>query len=587
MDIMELGDFMNINQLTTTFTKKRKNRELIPLMTTWGEKVLEDSRDPNYIPLPEYPRPQMQRESYLCLNGWWDYSISTGKEGKILVPFSPESKLSGVEHILMPNEVLKYRKSFTWDKKENKRVLLHIGACDQCASIFLNGEYLMFHEGGYLPFTVDLTDYIQKENVLEIQCTDGTDTNWYSRGKQKLSPKGMYYTSQSGIWQTVWIEEVPEKYIENIKITPLSDLKSVYIEVFPKDLPFTAQVADGLIQYSKSGVGSLCLNLMNPRCWSPEDPYLYDITIKTDQDRVTSCFGLRYCSVQKDEKGINRFFLNGKPYFLNGLLDQGYYPDGLYTAPNDEALQFDIKEMKKAGFNLLRKHCKLEPALWYYHCDKLGMLVWQDIVPGGEHWSDMAVTYLPTVLTGLQKREPSLKAVGRLNKQGRDFFEKEMEDAINALYSFPSIVTWVLFNEGWGQFDTKRLYEKMKKLDPNRPVDAASGWFDVGVSDYLSEHNYFRELKVHLDSKRAYILSEYGGVAYPVKDHVSLESNYGYGKVQAQEEFLSKFESLMHQIEKLKEEGLAGAIYTQVSDIEEETNGILTYDRKVNKLYDK
>jgi beta-galactosidase/beta-glucuronidase len=215
------------------------------------------------------------------------------------------------------------------------------------------------------------------------------------------------------------------------------------------------------------------------------------------------------------------------------------------------------------------------------------MLVWQDMVPGGEHWSDMAVTYLPTVLTGLQKREPSLKAVGRLNQQGRDFFEKEMEDAINALYSFPSIVTWVLFNEGWGQFDTKRLYEKMKKLDPNRPIDAASGWFDVGVSDYLSEHNYFRELKVHLDSKRAYVLSEYGGVAYPVKDHVSLESNYGYGKVQTQEEFLTKFKSLMDQIEKLKEEGLAGAIYTQVSDIEEETNGILTYDRKVNKLYDK
>lgn len=578
---------MNIEQVKTTFTKKRKTRDLVPLMTSWGEKVMKDSQNPDYIPLAEYPRPGMRRESYICLNGWWDYSISTGKKGKILVPFSPECILSGVEHILMPNEVLTYRRSFSWEKKEGTRILLHIGASDQVTSVYLNGDFLKYHEGGYLPFTVDLTDSIQNENLLEIRCTDGTDTNWYSRGKQKLEPKGMYYTGQSGLWQTVWLEEVPENYIEKIKITPLNDLKSVYIDVFPKDLKFTAEVSDGNTIISKSGEGSVCIALKNPHCWSVEDPFLYEVVIHTDKDSVTGYFGLRTCTVQKDDRGIYRFFLNGKPYFLNGVLDQGYYPDGLYTAPTDEALQFDINEMKKAGFNMLRKHCKLESERWYYHCDRIGMLVWQDMMPGGEHWSDLAVTYLPTVFTGLQKKQPSLKALGRLNKQGRDFFEQEMEDTVAYLYSHPSLVTWVLFNEGWGQFDTKRLYEKLRKLDPSRPIDAASGWFDEGISQYYSEHNYFRPLEFHQDPKRAYVLSEYGGVAYAVEGHVSMKTAYGYGMAKTKKEFKDRFMDLQRQIEKLKEEGMAGAVYTQVSDIEEEINGILTYDRKVNKLHDK
>ncbi len=548
---------------------------------------MKDSRDPNYVPFVEYPRPYMKRESYVCLNGWWDYSISSGQKGKILVPFSPECILSGVEHILMPDEILTYRKTLGWNKKDNTRVLLHIGACDQVSSVYLNGEYLFHHEGGYLPFTVDLTKYIRSENLLEIRCSDGTDTNWYSRGKQKLEPKGMYYTGQSGLWQTVWLEEVPQKYIENIKITPLNDLKSVYIEVFPKDMKFTAEISDGKTFISKSSEGSVCISLKDPHCWSVEDPFLYDVVIQTETDIVKSYFGLRTCTVERDEKGFYRFFLNGKPYFLNGVLDQGYYPDGLYTAPSDEALQYDIKTMKEAGFNMLRKHCKLESERWYYHCDRLGMLVWQDMLPGGESWSDMAVTYLPTVFTGLQKKQPSLRAVGRQNEEGREFFEREMEDTVKFLYSHPSIVTWVLFNEGWGQFDTKRLYEKLRKLDLSRPVDAASGWFDEGISQYFSEHNYFRPLKVHIDAHRAYVLSEYGGVAYPVDDHVSLKSAYGYGMVKTRKEFQERFENLQKQIEKLKEEGMAGAVYTQLSDIEEEINGILTYDRKVNKLHDK
>lgn len=573
------------------------------LYTRWSKEVLEN---PDNV-LAEYPRPMMVRESYVNLNGKWDYAITDSKEkvkgydGQILVPFSPESFLSGVNRQLQPNEYLWYRRYLPEEvkKESGKRWLLHFGAVDQFAAVYLNGELVCRHLGGYLPFSADVTDSLKDlaaaagENELIVIVRDFSDHSYYSRGKQKLERGGMFYTAQSGIWQTVWMEEVPEQYIESVKITPLYDEEKVEVIVKAaesnnvKIKVFSAE--DDEAEVTGKANLPIIIPVENMHSWSPEDPFLYDVNIEMEKDKVESYFAMRKISVSKDKNGIAKVYLNNQPYFQNGLLDQGYWSDGLYTAPTDEALIFDIQEMKRLGFNMIRKHIKIEPQRWYYHCDRLGMLVWQDMVNGGRALKNWYVTYLATVLSHLHihPKDCTYRLLGRQDKEGREQFIKEMKETINLLYNHPSIVTWVIFNEAWGQFDAKKVTEIAQKEDSTRLFDQASGWFDQGGGDYDSIHEYFLPLKVKAKNRVA-ALTEYGGYAWHENEHSMCENDYGYKTFHSREELTEGFGKLIKRdvISNIKN-GLCVAIYTQVSDVEEEVNGIYTYDREVLKFVEE
>ena len=569
------------------------------LKTRWTDQVLAD---PDHV-LSEYPRPSLVRESYINLNGYWDYAFTTTKEhpgkydGKILVPFSPEALLSGVNRQLQPDEYLWYHRILPEEVAETlmnpskKRWILHFGAVDQLAAVYVNGKLICRHTGGYLPFSADITKALNAENnELIVVVRDCSDTSYYSRGKQKLKRGGMYYTAQSGIWQTVWLEEVPANYITGLKITPQHDTGKVDIVVSSSnthDFSLEINSKDGT-QIQSTGVSNnvLSVKLDDFHSWSPEDPFLYDLKITLGEDIVTSYFAMRKIEVKKDANGLSRVFLNNQTYFQKGLLDQGYWPDGLYTAPTDDALIFDISEMKRLGFNMLRKHCKLEPERWYYHCDRLGMLVWQDMVNGGESYKDWYVTYLATVLahTPLKPSDCTYGLLSRKNKKGQDLFLKEMKETIRHLYNHPSIVTWVIFNEGWGQFDSNRVLDIAKTEDDTRLYDQASGWFDQSGGDYQSIHEYFVHLKFKPE-ERVTALTEFGGYAWHDPAWSMYEEEYGYKIFNSKEELSKGYEQLI-QTEVLPniKKGLSVTIYTQVSDIEEEVNGIYTYDRSLLKI---
>ena len=589
---------MRIKDALANLHKQHEEDALVKLTTIWGEKIKKDNI------WQEYPRPQMQREDYHILNGEWDYAIlprdvEFEKQGEILVPFSPEAALSGVERQLKPNDFLWYEKKFEFTnvemerKNKNERCILHFDAVDQSATVFINDMELASHNGGYFPFEVDITEHIAETPcVLRVKVQDVSDTSYHSRGKQTLKRGGMFYTAQSGIWQSVWYEWVPEKYVNAMKITPNYDDASVTIEVESQgefeDLNVELLNSEEKYEVVRQG-NRLIIRFAGKafQSWSPEAPYLYKFTLKADDDHIQSYFAMRSFTVEKDEKGIPRFCLNHKPYFLNGILDQGYWPDGLMTAPSDEAFVYDIELAKNTGFNMIRKHIKIEPLRWYYHCDRLGMIVWQDMVNGGTKYNMPFVCYLPTVLPWIGKKmKDNLYCMfSRKSEQGRKEWEEECRATVRHLYNVPSISTWVPFNEAWGQFDAARIANEVKKQDKTRTVDHASGWFDQEAGDFRSVHNYFRKLKVERDANRAFVISEYGGYACHIKGHSSVERIFGYKKFDSSEDVSEAYKKLYEgEVCPLIEEGLSGVVYTQLSDIEEEVNGLVTYDRKIVKI---
>lgn len=568
------------------------------LRTKWFDEISKD------CPLAEYPRPQLERKDWLCLNGQYDYAITPENaekpqkfDGKILVPFSVESAASGVQKPLSPNERLWYRRFFTLgDEFKGKRTILHFDAVDWQCNVWVNSALVGSHTGGYNPFSFDITDIlVDGENELVVQVYDPTDAGHQQRGKQVNKTHGFWYTATSGIWQTVWLEPVNECYIEKIKLIPDIDKGVIGIKtslkgksggkLSAKILEGNKTVFDGEISENAE------ISISDAKLWSPESPFLYDIFLTVDfngeKDEVKSYFGMRKFSIMNDSNGLPRLALNNKPYFQKGLLDQGYWPESQLTPPCDEAMIFDVEKMKELGFNMLRKHIKTEPLRWYYHCDRLGMLVWQDMVSGGQYIGNILAGALPNL--SIHVKDNKYKAFKRGNPEWREEFRQELFGMIDNLYNSVAICCWVPFNEGWGQFDAKEIGMKVKEADPTRFVDHASGWHDQKGPDFKSMHRYivpvtgpFRFTK----RGRPYVLSEYGGYSWNIKDHVwNASRSFGYIMFPNSEKLSAAYKRLHDaQIVRLIKKGLCATVYTQVSDVEFEVNGIYSYDRKVLKI---
>ena len=556
------------------------------MKTVWGECLRPDAI------LTEYPRPQLRRESYLNLNGPWEYAITDTDtqpetfDGTILVPFSPEAPLSGVERTLGSDQFLWYRRSVILPEGfVRDRTFLHFGAVDQEAAVFVNGRQLAHHSGGYLPFTCDVTDALQggREMDIVVCVRDVTDESYHTRGKQRTARGGIWYTPQSGIWQTVWMESLPKTHIRGLRITPLFDEAMVELRVQTSVPCACVARLDGRTITFCSGT-AVRVPMPGFHAWSPEDPFLYDLQLEAGDDRVESYFAMRGFSVQTDADGLPRLCLNGRPYFHTGVLDQGYWPDGLYTAPSDEAMVFDIALMKRMGFNLLRKHIKIEPLRWYYHCDRLGMLVWQDMPNGGGEY--LPLTISAPLLTGRHRDDHDYVRFARQDAAGRREFLQELDAMVEHLYNCPCIAMWVPFNEGWGQFEAREAAERIRALDPTRTVDHASGWHDQGAGDVKSLHVYFRAYR-HRQSGdgRAVVLSEFGGYNHRVQGHAFNRRDFGYRRYRTAEKLRFAIQDLyVRQIIPAKAQGLSAAVYTQLSDVEDELNGLVTYDRAVVKM---
>lgn len=544
----------------------------------------------NNQPLSEYPRPQLKRESYKSLNGFWDYKIAKNPEipedfdGKILVPFSPESELSGVNHILQPDEYLFYRLYFSLKDFELKeKTLLHFLAVDQIAEVYLNGHFLGKHVGGFLPFSFEIQDFVkQDDNILIVKVQDLTDSSYHSRGKQRLKHGGIWYTPQSGIYFPVFIESVSSDYIQDIKITPNIDEKEVVLNVKSSGKTANFHFFDKVSEIETNRDVHIKINDKNLHLWSPEDPYLYQFEISTSGDKVSSYFAMRKFSLIKDGKGLTRLALNNKPYFMKGVLDQGYYKDGLLTPKNYDYYVKDIELAKSLGFNMIRKHIKIEIPRWYYECDKRGMIVWQDFVNGGESYKLSTIVF--PLIFGKHHSDTNHKKFSRQNEAGKVEALQEFKDTINYLNNVPSIGLWTIFNEGWGQFDSKLVYDQVAKLDNTRLFDHASGWHDQGISDVKSFHVYFKHFKIKQPHKRAIILSEFGGFVLPIEGH-QIKGRRVYKAFKDKNDWLAKYKATISQdvIENVPK-GLSAIVYTQLTDVEEELNGFITYDREVTKV---
>ena len=544
----------------------------------------------NKQPLNDYPRPQFFRYSYKSLNGYWDYKISKNHEipsdfdGKILVPYSPETKLSEVNHILQPDEYLFYRLKFSlYDFQVKDKVFLHFLAVDQIAEVYLNGHYLGKHVGGFLPFSFEIKQYIKEENELIVKVQDFTDTSYHSRGKQKLEHGGIWYTPQSGIYFPVFLESVPRDYVESIKITPDIDNEEIILNVKSSVDDVSVNVFDKTKQIPTNTDVHIKVDKMH--LWSPEDPYLYTLKVSTLHDEVFSYFAMRKFSLVKDENGITRLGLNNKPYFMKGVLDQGYYHDGLLTPSSYDSYVKDVKFVKSLGFNMIRKHIKIEIPRWYYECDKQGIIVWQDFVNGGEKYK-LPTIVLPLIF-GNHNNDHNYKMFSRQNEEGRKETIQEFKDTIDYLYNIPSIGLWTIFNEGWGQFDSKEIYSELINLDNTRLYDHASGWHDQGISDVKSYHVYFKPFKIKKSKnlqERAVILSEFGGFVLSIPGHM-MEGNHVYKSFKTKEEWLTKYKDTIKRdvIDNIPN-GLSAIVYTQLSDVEEELNGFITFDREVIKV---
>ncbi|SFW51590.1 Glycosyl hydrolases family 2, TIM barrel domain [Sinomicrobium oceani] len=559
------------------------------IKTKWAESI-----DPDRV-LHEYPRPIMKRDSWKNLNGLWDYSITSresgkpeGSQGKILVPFAVESSLSGVMKEVGPEQVLWYHRTFSVPAEwKGKRVKLHFGAVDWQADIWLNDIKITSHTGGFEPFSVDITPFLSEsgDQKLTVRVWDPSDQGNQPRGKQVKKPEGIWYTPVTGIWQTVWLEPVSEKHVNNLRIVPDIDRNTV---------KFTADVAgaeygdiievtvfDG--QKEVTTVKAVAdagfeITLDQPKLWSPESPFLYRTTIKLlDQgkevaDSFKSYFAMRKIAVKRDENGVVRMQLNNKNYFHFGPLDQGWWPDGLYTAPSDEALKYDIVKTKEMGYNMIRKHVKVEPARWYTHCDEIGMLVWQDM-PNGDIQKEWQMR---TYFEGNEyRRSASSEAI----------YRKEWKGIMDYLYSYPSIVVWVPFNEAWGQFKTEEITEWTKEYDPSRLVNSASGGNHFRTGDILDLHSYPQPDLFLYDANRVTVLGEYGGIGLPMKGHLwKPDNNWGYVQFKNSKEVTDEYVKFAEKLKKLVPSGFSGAVYTQTTDVEGEVNGLMTYDRKEDKV---
>lgn len=650
---------LDIRRVLASAPKKHTEETLNSLTTVWGEAL-----DPSNV-LPEYPRPRMRRDNYEMLNGVWDYAIVSvdGRigvetlaqqaipsrwDGQIVVPFSPEAPLSGVGRTVQPSELLWYKRKIELPKlADDQRLILHFDAVDWTCACFVNGKLAGTHTGGYLPFSFDVTDLLGSSETGEsaheaetgesaasamrtesvatadsadtaelVLCVwDPSDTGSQLRGKQRLSRGDIWYTAQSGIWQSVWYEVVSAVHLEsltlkgdmfgalevraNVQVSGPASVQSsaLELEIALKD-GLGQDVLLATLPVDEAREISAEQHVDDPLLWSPESPHLYAVEITLQRDGVVLDAAHSYCAfrtveVKKDMAGVPRVHLNGVPYFVRGVLDQGYWPDGLMTAPSDDALVYDIEAMKSAGFNTLRKHIKIESERWYYHCDRLGMLVWQDCVSGGSAYSPWHTSQKPTLFSFTWGQfDDTTSSHHETLSAGDEGYRKEWTETcqgmVKLLDGHPSIGLWTLFNEGWGQFDARAATEAVRALDATRPIDATSGWYDQGCGDFLSIHNYFRPLRAGWHGKqrgnRAAIISEFGGLAQMTQDHTSLDHSYGYGDFSTVEDWRAAVKKLLAEVESLQDEGLAGYVYTQVSDVEEEVNGLLTYDRKVNKF---
>ena len=529
------------------------------------------------IPWEVYPRPQMTRREWQCLNGWWDLSVlRSGKsvfEGKIQVPFCAESLLSGAGQHPEKDDVLLYRRILSVPASwQGKHILLHFGAVSRETKVLLNGREVCRHENGYLPFTADITGFLTgNENTLEVQVSNDLSAK-YPWGKQSRKRGGMWYTPCSGIWQTVWMEPVPDRYVRALHIHTAGDTVDIRAEGIQ-----SGKVLFNGKEYPLTG-GSARLTVDHPEFWSPENPHLYSFSVLSGDDCVEGYFALRTLTTET-VNGIPRLCLNGKPYFFNALLDQGYWSDGLYTPATPDGFEADILAMKSLGFNTLRKHIKIEPEVFYYACDRLGMIVFQDMVNnGGYHY------ILETVLPTLHFQKRNDRHMTR-DPETRKNFLAAMEETARLLNNHPCICLWTIFNEGWGQFCADEAYSRLKAIDPERFIDSTSGWFHQKKSDVDSLHIYFEDL--HLGKKPLpQLLSEYGGYVYKIPEHsFNIEKTYGYRKYETREEFVAALrETYQNALLPLAAKGLCGAVYTQVSDVEDETNGLLTYDRAELKI---
>ena len=544
------------------------------LYTVDGEKL-------SGMPWNIYPRPRLVRNSFLCLNGEWELTATDGEQYKIRVPFPPESALSGVGKRMGAKPHIIYKKSFSLpDGFVNERVILHFGAVDQIAEVTLNGKYLGKHIGGYEHFSFDITDILQDKNELTVTVTNADDPLSLPYGKQCEKSGGMWYTPVTGIWQTVWLESVSEKYITELSTV----VDGNNVEITAKGVNNGTVTVDAEGKEIKASLvdGKAKLTLDNVRAWSPADPYLYRYTVEAEGDKVESYFAARKVSIE-NKNGKPVICLNSKPIFLHGLLDQGYFSDGIFTPATPEEYKRDILSMKALGFNLLRKHIKVEPDIFYYYCDLYGMTVMQDMVNNGDY-SFIRDTALPTV--GLQKRNDKRL---HTDKATRKAYEDGMVSTVNALREYPCIVAWTVFNEGWGQFCSQEMYEKIKKLDDSRVIDTASGWFSGAESDVESQHVYFKPFKVKKKYDRPLFLSEFGGYACRIEGHIfNPDNEYGYKSFNNVKDLEDAFVALYeNEIIPAIKQGLCGTVYTQVSDVEDETNGLLTYDRRVCKVDEK
>lgn len=553
----------------------------------------------------DYPRPQLKRDSYISLCGVWQLSVKKYKVkvkqysrfagfaseyqtddfeqtelGGIMVPYPPESRISGIERPLGENETYLYTRQFTLTEEFiDDKVLIHFGAVDTNTVVMVNGKLAGVHRGGYLPFSFDITELIAAgENTITVEVEDTLDIE-LAYGKQRKDRGGMWYTPISGIWQPVWLESVPENHIESIRLTPSLEDIAIEVKGGAEEKTVIISTENGYITKVFSGE-KVTIPIENPQHWSPEKPYLYNFEIISGKDRVQSYFALRTVSIE-DVKGQNYICLNGKPYFFHGLLDQGYFADGIYTPFTPAGFVWDIVEMKKLGFNTLRKHIKIEPDLFYYYCDKYGMMVFQDMMNAGKY-NYIIDTVLPTI--GMKKG-----VTHKPSPRRKEFFEKECRILTDILYNHPAVVYYTIFNEGWGQYDADRIYKELKEYDPTRIWDATSGWFIEKDSDVDSHHIYFRKIKIKARPSRPLILSEFGGFSWKVPDHsFNLDEEYGYKKFKSGEELTKGLCDMYYgDIVPAIRHGLNGAILTQVSDVEDETNGIATYDRQVIKTDEK
>lgn len=540
-------------------------------------------------PLSEYPRPQLKRDSYLCLNGEWEYAIRKDEnipdvfDGKILVPYSPETTASGVNKMVHPDEWLFYKLVFLLDDSFIKdKVILHFMAVDQIAEVYLNDVYLGKHIGGYLPFEFEIKEQLKKENILIVKVKDETDKNSLSRGKQRIKRGGIWYTPQSGIYLPVWLESVSNDYIKSIKLTP--DIDNSVIQILVETAANKASLRIENKTFEIETNKPVDVKIDNPRLWSPEDPHLYHFELSTQNDKVESYFAMRKVSTG-ELNGHKVLCLNNKPYFMKGVLDQGYWKDGLYTPETYEDYVADIELVKAMGFNTIRKHIKVEAPRFYYECDKRGILVWQDFINGGGKYKLHTIIF--PLLTGKHHKDNNYRKFARRDEDGRIFAIQEFKDEINYLYNSSSIVLWTIFNEGWGQFDSKKIYEEISQLDKTRLYDHASGWHDQKVSDAKSLHVYFKRVKLPKEKAigdRAVILSEFGGFLLPIANHMQ-KGKRTYRSFNSYEDWLNEYrKSIELDVLKNIPFGLSAIIYTQLSDVEDELNGFVTFDREVIKV---